>query len=132
MRNECDEVDITAMLMETREVVESEDLDFGRISGRIGSMAEKMGKYSITMPRSLAEAAREVSGDAGLSAYIAGAVEARVRHDKLGQFLAEYEESHEPITQEEIDEVDREMARAEADRAERARRSGKSKKADAA
>jgi len=86
-------------------------------------MAEKMGKYSITMPRSLAEAAREVSGDAGLSAYIAGAVEARVRHDMLGQFLAEYEDLHEPITQEEIDEVDAEMAKAEADRAERARRS---------
>jgi hypothetical protein len=132
LSNERNEVDITAMLMETQEEVESEHLDFGRIGGRIGSMAEKMGKYSITMPRSLAEAAREVSGDAGLSAYIAGAVEARVRHDKLGQFLAEYEESHEPITQEEIDEVDREMARAEADRAERARQSGKSKKADAA
>jgi len=109
--------------METHEAVENEDLDFGRIGGRIESMAEKMGKYSITMPRSLAEAAREVSGDAGLSAYIAGAVEARVRHDMLGQFLAEYEDLHEPITQEEIDEVDAEMAKAEADRAERARRS---------
>ena len=95
-------------------------------------MAEKMGKYSITMPRSLAEAAREVSGDAGLSAYIAGAVLAQVRHDKLGQFLAEYEELHEPITQEEIDEVDAEMAKAEADRAVRARRSAKSKKVDVA
>lgn len=123
---------MTAMLTETHERAGSEDLDFGRIDGRIGSMAEKMGKYSITMPRSLAEAAREVSGDAGLSAYIAGAVEARVRHDKLGQFLAEYEELHEPITQEEIDEVDREMAKAEADRAERARRSAKGKGVDAA
>lgn len=123
MLNECNKVGITTMLMETHEAVENEDLDFGRIGGRIESMAEKMGKYSITMPRSLAEAAREVSGDAGLSAYIAGAVEARVRHDMLGQFLAEYEDLHEPITQEEIDEVDAEMAKAEADRAERARRS---------
>lgn len=83
-------------------------------------MAEKMGKYSITMPRSLAEAAREVSGDAGLSAYIAGAVEARVRHDKLGMFLAEYEELHGPISEERIAAAEAEVLRADAERIERA------------
>lgn len=117
------------MLAEAHGTAEFGAFDFGRIGGRIGFMAEKMGKYSITMPRSLAEAAREVSGDAGLSAYIAGAVEAQVRHDKLGQFLAEYEELHEPITPEEIGEVDAEMAKVEADRAERASRSTKKRNA---
>lgn len=109
------------MLMERHEVVESEDLDFGRIGGRIESMAEKMGKYSITMPRSLAEAAREVSGDAGLSAYIAGAVEAKVRHDRLGMFLAEYEELHGPISEERIAAAEAVIRRADAEQAERAR-----------
>lgn len=123
---------MAALKAEASDRAVSEALHLGRIGGRIDPMAEKMGKYSITMPRSLAEAAREVSGDAGLSAYIAGAVEARVRHDKLGMFLAEYEELHGPISQAEIDEVDAEMAKAEADRAERARRSAKSKKAKAA
>ena len=123
---------MSALLAEAHVITESEDLDFGRITGRIGFMAEKMGKYSITMPRSLAEAAREVSGDAGLSAYIAGAVAARVRHDKLGLFLAEYEELNGPITQEEIDEVDAEMAKAEAERVELAHRSAKDKGANAA
>ncbi|PUB32134.1 hypothetical protein C8K30_101654 [Promicromonospora sp. AC04] len=114
---------MAAMLMEMPEMVESEDLDFGRISGRIGFMAEKMGKYSITMPRSLAEAAREVSGDAGLSAYIAGAVEVRVRHDKLGMFLAEYEELHGPISEERIAAAEAAIRRADAEQAERARAS---------
>ncbi|WP_369371649.1 CopG family transcriptional regulator [Promicromonospora sp. Populi] len=82
-------------------------------------MAEKMGKYSITMPRSLAEAAREVSGDAGLSAYIAGAVGRAVRHDRLGMFLAEYEELHGKISEERIAAAEAAIIRADEEHAER-------------
>ncbi|MFF0117518.1 hypothetical protein [Streptomyces prasinus] len=37
-------------------------------------MTEPTGKYSITMPRDVAEAARDRSGPSGLSAYVAAAV----------------------------------------------------------
>lgn len=75
-------------------------------------MAEKMGKYSITMPTDVAEAAREYAGPAGLSAFVTEAVESKVRHLRLGEFLAEYEEEHGAFTEEEIERADREIAAA--------------------
>ena len=114
---------LSVLTAERVDLRDCEDLDFGRISGRIDVMAEKMGKYSITMPRSLAEAAREVSGDAGLSAYIANAVSKAVRHDQLGMFLAEYEELHGPISEERIAAAEAEIRRADAEQVERARSS---------
>ncbi|WP_454853580.1 hypothetical protein [Promicromonospora soli] len=42
-------------------------------------------------------------------------------HERLGMFLAEYEELHGPISQQEIDDTEAEIRRADAERAERAR-----------
>jgi hypothetical protein len=45
-------------------------------------MSEPTGKYSITMPRDIAEAARARSGPSGLSGYVAAAVTRQIERDK--------------------------------------------------
>jgi hypothetical protein len=77
----------------------------GSIDGRIGSMAEKMGKYSITMPKDLAEAARTFAGDAGLSAFIATSVERTVQNMRLKEGVRTYEAEHGAFTDEEMKAV---------------------------
>ena len=48
-------------------------------------------------------------------------------HARLGMFLAEYEELHGSITQQEIDEAETVIAKADAALAERVRRSAKTR-----
>lgn len=67
-------------------------------------MAEPTGKYSITMPRDIAEAARVRGGRSGLSAYVAAAVSRQLERDKLSELIAVSEAEHGPITEEEIRE----------------------------
>ena len=65
-------------------------------------MTEPTRKYSITMPRDVAEAARSRSGPSGLSAYVAAAVSRQIERDNLNDLIAVAEAEHGPITDEEI------------------------------
>lgn len=65
-------------------------------------MAERTAKYSITMPRDLAEAARERGGASGLSAYVATAVARQIERDNLDELIMVAEAEHGPIGDEEI------------------------------
>jgi hypothetical protein len=65
-------------------------------------MEEPTRKYSITMPRDVAEAARARGGPSGLSAYVAAAVARQIERDNLNELIAVAEAEHGPITDEEI------------------------------
>ncbi|MGW9493778.1 CopG family transcriptional regulator [Streptomyces prasinus] len=65
-------------------------------------MAEPTGKYSITMPRDVAQAARDRSGPSGLSAYVAAAVARQIERDDLNELIAVAEAEHGPVTDHEI------------------------------
>lgn len=65
-------------------------------------MNEPTHKYSITMPRDIAEAARARSGPSGLSAYVAAAVARQIERDNLNELIAVAEAEHGPITAQEI------------------------------
>ncbi|MEV0594634.1 CopG family transcriptional regulator [Nonomuraea cavernae] len=65
-------------------------------------MSEPTGKYSITMPRDIAEAARTRSGPSGLSAYVAAAVARQIERDNLSELIQVAEAEHGPITDDEI------------------------------
>ncbi|WP_123815241.1 CopG family transcriptional regulator [Myceligenerans xiligouense] len=75
-------------------------------------MAEKMGKYSITMPKDVAEAARQYAGSSGLSAFIASTMEEKIQGLRLDEFLNEYEAEHGEFTDEELAAADREIDQA--------------------
>lgn len=75
-------------------------------------MSEATGKYSITMPRDIAEAARSRSGPSGLSAYVAAAVARQVERDNLNELIAVAEAEHGPVTDEEIQALRDELHRA--------------------
>jgi hypothetical protein len=66
-------------------------------------MSEPTQKYSITMPRDIAEAARSRSGPSGLSAYVAAAVRRQIERDNVSDLIAVSEADHGPISDEEID-----------------------------
>ncbi|MFE4636578.1 CopG family transcriptional regulator [Streptomyces sp. NPDC056773] len=66
-------------------------------------MSEPTQKYSISMPRDIAEAARARSGPSGLSAYVTAAVARQIERDNLAELIAVAEAEHGPITAEEID-----------------------------
>jgi hypothetical protein len=65
-------------------------------------MSEPTQKYSITMPRDIAEAARARNGPSGLSAYVAAAVARQIERDHLNELITVAEAEHGPITDEEI------------------------------
>jgi len=75
-------------------------------------MSEPTGKYSITMPRDIAEAARARSGPSGLSAYVAAAVARQVERDNLNELIAVAEAEHGPVTEEEVRARREELRRA--------------------
>ncbi|MEU0767167.1 CopG family transcriptional regulator [Streptomyces albogriseolus] len=65
-------------------------------------MSEPTQKYSITMPRDIAEAARTRSGPSGLSSYVAAAVARQTERDDLNDLIQVAEAEHGPITEEEV------------------------------
>ena len=77
-------------------------------------MGEPTQKYSITMPRDIAEAARARGGPSGLSAYVAAAVARQLERDNLNELIAVAEAEHGPITEEEIQAKRDALARARA------------------
>lgn len=70
--------------------------------GSIERMNEPTQKYSITMPRDIAEAARTRSGPSGLSAYVVAAVARQIERDNLNELISVAEADHGAITEEEI------------------------------
>ncbi len=60
-------------------------------------------KYSISMPRDIADAARARGGTSGLSAYVAAAVRRQLERDNLNDLIAVSEADHGPISDEEIE-----------------------------
>ncbi|MFB7947475.1 CopG family transcriptional regulator [Kitasatospora phosalacinea] len=78
-------------------------------------MSEPTQKYSITMPRDIAEAARARSGPSGLSAYVAAAVARQIERDNLNELIAVAEAEHGPITEEEIQQHRELLRRARAE-----------------
>jgi hypothetical protein len=75
-------------------------------------MSEPTGKYSITMPRDIAEAARARSGPSGLSGYVAAAVARQIERDNLNELIAVAEAEHGPVTEEEVRARREELRRA--------------------
>lgn len=65
-------------------------------------MSEPTQKYSITMPKDIAEAARSRSGPSGLSAYVAAAVARQIERENLNELIAVAEAEHGPVTEAEI------------------------------
>jgi hypothetical protein len=65
-------------------------------------MSEPTQKYSITMPRDIAEAARARGGPSGLSAYVAAAVARQIERDNLNDLISVAEAEHGPIADEEV------------------------------
>ncbi|CAL9549547.1 hypothetical protein SUDANB60_04391 [Streptomyces sp. enrichment culture] len=66
------------------------------------SMSEPTQKYSITMPRDIAEAARARSGPSGLSSYVAAAVARQIERDNLNDLIQVAEAEHGTITEDEV------------------------------
>lgn len=65
-------------------------------------MSEPTGKYSITMPQDIAEAARARSGPSGLSAYVTAAVARQIERDNLNELITVAEAEHGAVADEEI------------------------------
>jgi hypothetical protein len=74
-------------------------------------MAEPTQKYSISMPRDIAEAARARSGSSGLSAYVAAAVARQIERDNLNELIAVAEAESGPTPEAEV-EARQEIVRA--------------------
>lgn len=70
--------------------------------GWMRSTSKPTGKYSITMSRDIAEAARARSGPSGLSAYVTVAVARQIERDNLNELITIAEAEHGPVTDEEI------------------------------
>ncbi|MFD9946595.1 CopG family transcriptional regulator [Nonomuraea sp. NPDC059023] len=80
-------------------------------------MSEPTGKYSITMPRDIAEAARSRSGPSGLSAYVAAAVARQIERDNLNELIQVAEAEHGPITDDEVQALRDQLHQARRGRA---------------
>ncbi|WP_162833317.1 CopG family transcriptional regulator [Streptomyces sp. CB09001] len=75
-------------------------------------MSEPTGKYSITMPRDIAEAAKARSGPSGLSAYVAAAVARQIERDNLNELITVAEAEHGPVSDEEVQALRDQLAQA--------------------
>ncbi|WP_031077044.1 hypothetical protein [Streptomyces sp. NRRL S-118] len=75
-------------------------------------MSEPTGKYSITMPRDIAEAAKARSGPSGLSAYVAAAVARQIERDNLNELIGVAEAEHGPISDDEVQALRDQLAEA--------------------
>ncbi|MFF9582341.1 CopG family transcriptional regulator [Streptomyces achromogenes] len=82
-------------------------------------MSDPTGKYSITMPRDIAEAAKARSGPSGLSAYVAAAVARQIERDNLNELIAVAEAEHGVVTEEEIHSLRDQLSQARREQAQR-------------
>lgn len=79
-------------------------------------MTEPTGKYSITMPRDIAEAARARGGPSGLSAYVAAAVARQIERDNLNELIQVAEAEHGPGSEEEVPALRDQLHQADSSR----------------
>ncbi|GAB2600635.1 CopG family transcriptional regulator [Streptomyces capparidis] len=75
-------------------------------------MSEPTAKYSITMPRDIAEAARTRGGPSGLSAYVTAAVARQIERDNLNELIQVAEADHGAVTDEEVQALREQLLRA--------------------
>jgi len=68
----------------------------------------KVRKVSVSMPEELAEAVRSRTGAGGFSRYVSEAVEREIRHDLLGDLIAELEAEYGPVPPEVREQTRRE------------------------
>lgn len=59
-------------------------------------------KLSVTVPSDVAAELRSRAGRGNVSAYVTDALIRQLEHDRLGDLLAELEEIHGPVTEEEL------------------------------
>lgn len=78
----------------------------------MGGMSERTQKYSITMPRDIAEAARVRGGHSGLSAYVSAAVARQIERDNLNELIEVAEAEHGPITEGEVQALREQLQQA--------------------
>ncbi|MEU6962068.1 CopG family transcriptional regulator [Streptomyces chrestomyceticus] len=81
-------------------------------------MSEPTGKYSITMPRDIAEAAKARGGPSGLSAYVTAAVAGQIERDNLNELIHIAEAEHGPVTDEEIQSLRDQLRQARHEQAQ--------------
>ncbi|MFB7497147.1 CopG family transcriptional regulator [Streptomyces sp. NPDC056161] len=77
-------------------------------------MSEPTQKYSITMPRDIADAARARGGPSGLSAYVAAAVARQIERDNLNELIQVAEAEHGPVTEDEVQTLRDQLHQARA------------------
>jgi post-segregation antitoxin (ccd killing protein) len=67
-------------------------------------MSESSGteKLSVTVPQGLAAQVRERAGRGNVSAYVTHALLRELEHDRLGDLVAELEQVHGPVTDDEL------------------------------
>jgi hypothetical protein len=72
--------------------------------GMINDMSESPGteKLSATVPKGLAAQIRERAGRGNVSAYVTHALLRQLEHDRLGDLVAELEQVHGPISDDEV------------------------------
>lgn len=61
------------------------------------TQADKVQKVSVSMPAELTELVRARTGAGGFSRYVTEAVQGRIKHDLLGDLLAELEGEYGPV-----------------------------------
>ncbi|MCL2850440.1 MAG: CopG family transcriptional regulator [Micrococcales bacterium] len=57
---------------------------------------------SVSLPKTMVTDLRSRVGRRGVSAYVAAALDHRLRMDRLAEIVADYEERHGPLSEEEI------------------------------
>jgi hypothetical protein len=59
-------------------------------------------KLSVTIPSDVAAELRARAGHGNVSSYVTDAVVRQLEHDRLGDLLADLEEVHGPVTDDEV------------------------------
>lgn len=59
-------------------------------------------KLSATVPKGLAAQIRERAGRGNVSAYVTQALLRQLEHDRLGDLVAELEQIHGPVSEDEV------------------------------
>jgi hypothetical protein len=67
----------------------------------------KVRKVSVSMPAELAEAVRARTGSGGFSRYVSEAVDREIKHDLLGELIAELDAEYGPVPPEVREETSR-------------------------
>lgn len=64
--------------------------------------AARSDKMSVTIPSDVAAELRKRAGRGNVSSYVTDALLRQLEHDRLGDLLAELEEIHGPVSDEEL------------------------------